>query len=48
MSQSPHALPALFFDGRQARPHSVELWLCDGVLHVRGEAVALQVPERSI
>ncbi|MDT8990280.1 M48 family metallopeptidase [Curvibacter sp. APW13] len=48
MPQSPHALPALYFDGRQARPHPVELWLRDGVLHVRGEGVALQVPERSI
>lgn len=48
MSQSPHPLPALYFDGRHARPHPVELWLRDGVLHVRGEGVALQLSERSI
>lgn len=48
MSESSYALPAQYFDGHQARPHAVELWLHEGVLHVRGDAVALQVPERSI
>jgi predicted Zn-dependent protease len=48
MSDTPAELPSSLFDGRQARPIPVRLSLREGVLHIHGEGVMLQFPERQV
>jgi Zn-dependent protease with chaperone function len=53
VSQTPEGtasptLAADYFDGQSAQAHPVQLQLLLGVLHISGEAIALQVPARQV